>query len=199
MSGREAVRSFREGGSFASKPPPPQWLKSAAFGLVLALAGLGAFVAVVYLVPLLPFRAIGPMSRTVDASFSDIPNRIGAPPRAPASTPAAHAAATSKSPAFSHAEQQRCDTMGQTAYDAYASGRGHTDDVHNFETAAGVTVMSSNVVACMAATRPSHLCDPGDAYTFAEYERIFARAGFSRSEFHPLPPTAQQAVVSYKD
>jgi 2-polyprenyl-3-methyl-5-hydroxy-6-metoxy-1,4-benzoquinol methylase len=38
----------------------------------------------------------------------------------------------------------------------------------------------------------------GDAYTFAEYEQIFARAGFNRSEFHPLPPTAQQAVVSYK-
>ena len=39
----------------------------------------------------------------------------------------------------------------------------------------------------------------GDAYTFAEYERIFARAGFRRSEFHPLPPTTQQAVVSYKE
>ncbi|MFM8272936.1 MAG: methyltransferase [Gemmata sp.] len=38
----------------------------------------------------------------------------------------------------------------------------------------------------------------GDAYTFAEYEQIFTRAGFVRSEFHPLPPTAQQAVVSYK-
>lgn len=38
----------------------------------------------------------------------------------------------------------------------------------------------------------------GDAYTFAEYERMFARAGFTRSEFHPLPPTAQQAVVSFK-
>lgn len=38
----------------------------------------------------------------------------------------------------------------------------------------------------------------GDAYTFAEYERLFAEAGFARSEFHPLPPTAQQAVVSYK-
>jgi ubiquinone/menaquinone biosynthesis C-methylase UbiE len=38
----------------------------------------------------------------------------------------------------------------------------------------------------------------GDAYTFAEYERVFAQAGFARSEFHPLPPTAQQAVVSYK-
>jgi ubiquinone/menaquinone biosynthesis C-methylase UbiE len=38
----------------------------------------------------------------------------------------------------------------------------------------------------------------GDAYTFAEYEGVFARAGFARSEFHPLPPTAQQAVVSHK-
>jgi ubiquinone/menaquinone biosynthesis C-methylase UbiE len=39
----------------------------------------------------------------------------------------------------------------------------------------------------------------GDAYTFAEYDRIFARAGFARNEFHALPPTTQQAVVSYKD
>lgn len=38
----------------------------------------------------------------------------------------------------------------------------------------------------------------GDAYTVAEDERIFAAAGFARSEFHSLPPTAQQAVVSYK-
>jgi hypothetical protein len=39
----------------------------------------------------------------------------------------------------------------------------------------------------------------GDAYTFAEYEQIFAQAGFRRSEFHALPPTTQQAVVSYRD
>lgn len=39
----------------------------------------------------------------------------------------------------------------------------------------------------------------GDAYTFAEYEQMFAAAGFARSEFHPLPPTAQQAVVSYAE
>lgn len=38
----------------------------------------------------------------------------------------------------------------------------------------------------------------GDAYTFAEYERVFASAGFARSEFRPLPPTTQQVVVSYK-
>lgn len=38
----------------------------------------------------------------------------------------------------------------------------------------------------------------GDAYTFAELESIFAAGGFSRSVYHALPPTTQQAVVSYK-
>jgi len=39
----------------------------------------------------------------------------------------------------------------------------------------------------------------GDAYTFVEFQAIFAQAGFVRSEFHPLPPTTQQVVVSYRD
>jgi 2-polyprenyl-3-methyl-5-hydroxy-6-metoxy-1,4-benzoquinol methylase len=38
----------------------------------------------------------------------------------------------------------------------------------------------------------------GDAYTFAEYDAQFAAAGFRRSEFYALPPTMQQAVISYK-
>ncbi len=38
----------------------------------------------------------------------------------------------------------------------------------------------------------------GDAYTFAELRSVFEHAGFARSEFHPLPPTNQQAVVSWK-
>jgi SAM-dependent methyltransferase len=38
----------------------------------------------------------------------------------------------------------------------------------------------------------------GDAYTFAELERMFANAGFSRSAIHPLPPTFQQVVISEK-
>jgi 2-polyprenyl-3-methyl-5-hydroxy-6-metoxy-1,4-benzoquinol methylase len=38
----------------------------------------------------------------------------------------------------------------------------------------------------------------GDAYTFAEYQQIFANAGFARSELHPLPPTMHQVVVSHK-
>jgi ubiquinone/menaquinone biosynthesis C-methylase UbiE len=36
----------------------------------------------------------------------------------------------------------------------------------------------------------------GDAYTFAEFQRMFAAAGFSRSRLHELPPTMQRAVIS---
>ena len=36
----------------------------------------------------------------------------------------------------------------------------------------------------------------GDAYTFAEYERMFRNAGFSGSELHQLLPSPQQVIVS---
>jgi ubiquinone/menaquinone biosynthesis C-methylase UbiE len=38
----------------------------------------------------------------------------------------------------------------------------------------------------------------GDAYTFSELEKMFGDAGFSRSEFHQLEPTPQQAIISYR-
>jgi ubiquinone/menaquinone biosynthesis C-methylase UbiE len=38
----------------------------------------------------------------------------------------------------------------------------------------------------------------GDAYTFREFEEMFARAGFSRSELHDLQPTPQQMIISHK-
>jgi len=38
----------------------------------------------------------------------------------------------------------------------------------------------------------------GEAYTFAELERMAANAGFAHSEIHPLPPTVQQVIVSQK-
>jgi 2-polyprenyl-3-methyl-5-hydroxy-6-metoxy-1,4-benzoquinol methylase len=38
----------------------------------------------------------------------------------------------------------------------------------------------------------------GDAYTFSELDRMFCNSGFRRNEIHPLPPTFQQVVISYK-
>ncbi|MDQ1639306.1 MAG: hypothetical protein QOF62_2645 [Pyrinomonadaceae bacterium] len=38
----------------------------------------------------------------------------------------------------------------------------------------------------------------GDAYTFAEFEKMFANAGFARSEIQPLPASIEQVVISQK-
>jgi SAM-dependent methyltransferase len=51
--------------------------------------------------------------------------------------------------------------------------------------------MTAGFSLVMLATTPS-----GDAYTFPELERMFRNAGFSASELHPLPPTAEQLVIS---
>lgn len=45
----------------------------------------------------------------------------------------------------------------------------------------------------MLASTPS-----GDAYTFRELERMFAEAGFTRSELQELLPTPNRLVISYK-
>ena len=36
----------------------------------------------------------------------------------------------------------------------------------------------------------------GDAYTFAEYRQMLSAAGFRDAELHPLPPTAECAVIA---
>lgn len=38
----------------------------------------------------------------------------------------------------------------------------------------------------------------GDAYTFAEFERMFKNAGFANNEIHEIPPAIQQLIVSQK-
>jgi SAM-dependent methyltransferase len=38
----------------------------------------------------------------------------------------------------------------------------------------------------------------GDAYTFAELERMMRNAGFAKSEFHDLPPSFHRVVISTK-
>lgn len=39
----------------------------------------------------------------------------------------------------------------------------------------------------------------GDAYTRSELENMFNRAGFSRHEFHPMPPSPHSVLVSTKE
>ena len=39
----------------------------------------------------------------------------------------------------------------------------------------------------------------GDAYTRSELENMFSRAGFSRHEFHPMPPSPHSVLLSTRD
>lgn len=40
--------------------------------------------------------------------------------------------------------------------------------------------------------------DAGDAYTFAQYEKMFRDAGFAKTTLHPVPEMPQQVVISEK-
>jgi hypothetical protein len=40
--------------------------------------------------------------------------------------------------------------------------------------------------------------DAGDAYTFAQYEKMFGNAGFAKTTLHPIPEMPQQVLVSEK-
>jgi ubiquinone/menaquinone biosynthesis C-methylase UbiE len=53
---------------------------------------------------------------------------------------------------------------------------------------------SASFAVMMLGSTPS-----GDAYTFSELERMMTAAGFGKSEFHQLPPSIQQVVISQKN
>jgi SAM-dependent methyltransferase len=40
--------------------------------------------------------------------------------------------------------------------------------------------------------------DAGDAYTFAQYEKMFGKSGFTKTSLHPVPNMPQQVLVSEK-
>ena len=92
-----------------------------------------------------------------------------------------------------HFDPPTCETLLRKVHAALADGgRAVTlefvpnDDRVTPPDSAGFSLL-------MLAGTPS-----GDAYTFAELERMFANAGFSRSTMHQLPPTIQQVVISEK-
>ena len=92
-----------------------------------------------------------------------------------------------------HFDLPTCKQLAAKTHAALAPG-GRAITLEFIPDASRVTPPSTAGFALTMLATTAH----GDAYTFAEYERVFADASFSRSEFHPLPPTNQQAVVSYK-
>jgi 2-polyprenyl-3-methyl-5-hydroxy-6-metoxy-1,4-benzoquinol methylase len=92
-----------------------------------------------------------------------------------------------------HFDEPTCERLAAKAHAALAPG-GRALTLEFIPEPDRITPPSTATFALVMLATTAH----GDAYTFAEYQGIFARAGFVRNEFHPLPPTTQQAVVSYK-
>ncbi|MFO0801981.1 MAG: methyltransferase [Gemmataceae bacterium] len=94
---------------------------------------------------------------------------------------------------FHHFDMATCRDLASKAYAALApGGRAITLEFIPDEDRLNPPSTASFALTMLATT--AH----GDAYTFAEYQQIFEKAGFLRSELFALPPTAQQAVISYK-
>ncbi len=94
---------------------------------------------------------------------------------------------------FHHFDPPTCERLAAKAYAALAPG-GRALTLEFIPEPDRVTPPGAAGFALTMLATTAH----GDAYTFAEYQQFFTRAGFARSEFHALPPTMQQAVVSYK-
>jgi 2-polyprenyl-3-methyl-5-hydroxy-6-metoxy-1,4-benzoquinol methylase len=94
---------------------------------------------------------------------------------------------------FHHFDEPTCEQLAAKAYAALAPG-GRALTLEFIPEPDRVTPPATATFALVMLATTAH----GDAYTFAEYQAIFAKAGFVRSEFHALPPTTQQAVVSFK-
>ncbi|HET6979935.1 MAG TPA: class I SAM-dependent methyltransferase [Pyrinomonadaceae bacterium] len=92
-----------------------------------------------------------------------------------------------------HFDPPTCETLLRKVHAALADG-GRAVTLEFVPNADRVTPPdAAGFSLVMLAGTPS-----GDAYTFAELDRMFANAGFSRSTMHPLPPTIQQVVISEK-
>jgi 2-polyprenyl-3-methyl-5-hydroxy-6-metoxy-1,4-benzoquinol methylase len=92
-----------------------------------------------------------------------------------------------------HFDQPTCEKLLKKVHAALApGGRAVTFDFVPNEDRVSPPVAASFSLM-MLGTTPG-----GDAYTYAEFERMFRNAGFSSSELHPLPPTFQQVVISHR-
>ena len=91
-----------------------------------------------------------------------------------------------------HFDMETNEKLLKKVHDALAEdGRALTLEFIPDDDRVTPTMMASFALTMLSSTAA------GDAYTFAEYEQMFAKAGFSKNEMHEMPPT-QRLIVSYK-
>jgi cyclopropane fatty-acyl-phospholipid synthase-like methyltransferase len=94
---------------------------------------------------------------------------------------------------FHHFDQRTCEKLMRRVHAALKPG-GQTitlEFVPNDDRFSPPTPAMFSLV--MLATT-----DSGDAYTFAEYEKMFHNAGFTKTTMHQIPDMPQQVLISEK-
>ncbi|MGB7845026.1 MAG: methyltransferase [Candidatus Acidiferrum sp.] len=94
---------------------------------------------------------------------------------------------------FHHFDPETCVELMRRVHDALRpNGKAVTlEFVPNEDRVSPPTAAAFSIIM-LAST------DAGDAYTFAEYEKMFRSAGFSRTSQHPVPETPQKVLISEK-
>jgi precorrin-6B methylase 2 len=94
---------------------------------------------------------------------------------------------------FHHFDPETCEQLAKRVHAALAEGgRALTLEFVPNEDRISPPIAAAFAMQMLGGT-PS-----GDVYTFSEYERIFANAGFSRSEMTALPASPETLIISYK-
>lgn len=92
-----------------------------------------------------------------------------------------------------HFEPSVCESLLKKVHAALApKGRAITLDFVPNEDRISPAVPAQFSMTMLASTRG------GEAYTFGEYQKMFASSGFTRTEIAPLPPTFFSVMTSYK-
>ncbi|MDB5341757.1 MAG: crtF [Schlesneria sp.] len=94
---------------------------------------------------------------------------------------------------FHHFDLPTCEQIAQRAYASLVPG-GRAITLEFIPDQDRISPPGAATFALTMLASTGH----GDAYTFPEYQILLTKAGFARNEFHPLPPTMQQAIVSYR-
>jgi ubiquinone/menaquinone biosynthesis C-methylase UbiE len=92
-----------------------------------------------------------------------------------------------------HFDPPTCERLIRKAHAALAEG----GRVATLEFVPNEDRISPPEAAAFAVTMLGST-EAGDAYTFAEFDRMFKNAGFARSEIHALQPGFQHMIISYK-
>jgi Methylase involved in ubiquinone/menaquinone biosynthesis len=92
-----------------------------------------------------------------------------------------------------HFDAETCENFLRKVYAALADG-GRAVTVEFVPNEDRISPQTSAMFSLVMLGSTPH----GDAYTFSEFQQMFERAGFSRSELYQLDPTPQQMIVSYK-